>query len=288
MRLFAHFVVGIFLLSGSFAMAYTSPGAPAGFVNDYAGVIPEPDQVRLETELAQLAASSSVEIAVVTLGGLDGDTIENVAVKLFEEWGIGDETSDSGILLLFAMEERAVRIEVGYGLEGALTDAQSSAIIRSTIVPAFREGQYASGIEAAVQEVKKAIGGEKLTVEEGASEFFLTPEFLNIVNTVAVPIFVFLTFIFSLTRSYWLGGVLGAGLGAGIGFFMSSFGIGAFAAALLGLLGLLIDYLFSGPGGGGGGMGGRTLGGFSRGSSGGSFGGFGGGRSGGGGASGGW
>lgn len=271
-------------------MAYTSPGAPSGFVNDYAGVIPEQDQIRLETELTQLAASSSVEIAVVTLSNLDGDTIENVAVELFAEWGIGDESNDSGVLLLVAMEERAVRIEVGYGLEGALTDAQSSLIIRNYITPAFKEGQYVSGIEAAVAEIMKATNGEGLTVEEGTGEFFLTPEWLNIVNTVAVPVFMFLTFIFSLTRSYWLGGVLGAGLGAGIGFFMSSFGIGAFAAALLGLLGLLVDYLFSGPGGGGGGggMGGRTFGGFSRGSSGGSFGGFGGGRSGGGGASGGW
>lgn len=270
------------------ALAYASPGAPTGFVNDFANVLSPEEQAALEARLTQFAASSTTEISVVTLPNLSGDTVENVAVKLFEEWGIGQEKSDNGVLLLVAMEERAVRIEVGYGLEGTLTDAESSAIIRNDIVPAFQAGQYVGGIEAAVDAIIAAVQGEVFAAKTGTTAVSFE-KVVHFTETFAGPALMFLFVILSMTRSYWLGGVLGAGLGALVGFFMSSFSIGAFAALGLGLLGLLVDYLLSRSGGGGGGLGGgSSFGGFRSGSSGSSFGGFGGGSSGGGGASGRW
>src|SRR3989344_5277330 len=105
--------------------AYTSPGSPSGFVNDFAQMMSAGARAQLEQKLVQLEKDSTNEISVVTINNLDGDTIENFAVKLFQEWGIGKTKNDNGILLLIAKDDRKMRIEVGYGLEGALTDAQS-------------------------------------------------------------------------------------------------------------------------------------------------------------------
>lgn len=288
MRWPALLLCALTLLVGSAALAYQSPGAPTGFVNDYANILTPEVEAELQTRLQAFAESSSTEVVVVTLPNLGGDTIENVAVQLFAEWGIGKEKSDNGVLLLVAMEERAVRIEVGYGLEGTLTDAESSAIIRNDVVPAFQAGQYEGGIEAAVNAILVAVQGEVFAAETGTTAVSFA-KVISFTETFAGPALMFLVVILSVTRSYWLGGVLGAGLGALVGFFMGSFSIGAFAALGLGLLGLLVDYLLSRSGGGGGGLGGGSpFGGFRSGSSGSSFGGFGGGSSGGGGASGRW
>src|SRR3989344_3919031 len=91
-------------------------------------------------------ASTTNEIAVVTINSLGGDTIENYAVKLFEDWKIGKERDDNGILLLIAKNDRKVRIEVGYGLEGAVPDAISNQIIQKEIVPHFKNNDFAGGI----------------------------------------------------------------------------------------------------------------------------------------------
>ena len=91
----------------------------------------------LETKLSQFEKDTSNELSVVTIEDLKGDTIENFAVKLFEDWGIGKKDKDNGVLLLIAKNDRQMKIEVGYGLEGALTDAQSFWIIQNVMRPAF-------------------------------------------------------------------------------------------------------------------------------------------------------
>ena len=114
------------LVSG--ARAYSSPGSPTGYVNDFAEILSTETRASLEELLSSTDASTSAQVAVVTIKSLDGDTIENYAEKLFQEWGIGQKGKDNGVLLLVAVDDRKVRIEVGYGLEGALTDAESSWI----------------------------------------------------------------------------------------------------------------------------------------------------------------
>ena len=88
-----------------------------GYVNDYAEIISPAVEVELETRLENFTASTGNELAVVTLSSLEGDTVENVAVALFGQWGIGQKGKDNGVLLLIAPNERELRIEVGYGLE---------------------------------------------------------------------------------------------------------------------------------------------------------------------------
>ena len=94
---------------------------------------------------------------------LEGDVVEDVAVRLQERWKVGRKGADNGVLLVVFLKERKLRIEVGYGLEPVITDAVAASIIRDAIVPRFREGRYAAGLEAAVNEVFARIKGEPTT-----------------------------------------------------------------------------------------------------------------------------
>ncbi len=286
------FVVGFFVC----AYAYVSPGSPAGYVNDFASIIEDGVQSALEVKLSELEASTSHEVVVVTIPTLGGDYIENYAVKLFEEWGIGKANADNGVLLLVAVQEREVRIEVGYGLEGALVDSEVNTIIQERIIPAFKKGDYGQGVSLGVDGIIEATQGEvvptTVPVEPVNWEeilFFIIFAFVWGVNIVI--------HLFAHTKSWWLGGVLGGGAGFLItffGFFGVGLTFGIVLSVFLALLGLGVDYFLSKHGvailkylgdrrGGGGWSSGGGFGGSS-----GGFGGFGGGGSGGGGASGRW
>jgi uncharacterized protein len=270
---------------------YVSPGKPTGFVNDFAKVLTAEEKTSLENTLTNFHQQTSNEIAVVIIPTLGGDeTIETYAVKLFEEWGIGGKEKDTGLLLLVAMEERKMRIEVGYGLEPYITDAQASQIIRNVLTPRFKEGQYGLGITEAVDTMIKVLGGQAdaVPVDEEESKFDLGSIFFLL---LFAPLW--LASILGRSKSWWLGGVLGGIGGVIIGAIYGFLFIGLVATPLLIIAGLLFDLLVSRGynsrvskglrppwwAGGGRGFGGG---------SGGGFGGFGGGSSGGGGASGGW
>ncbi len=121
--------VGIaFFLLPFLAFGYVSQGVPKGFVSDFAGMFTLEQRISLEDKLAEFQRATGSEIAVVTIKSLEGDTIENFAVELFAEWGIGQFKMDNGVLFLISKDDRKVRIEVGYGLEPHLTDARTSAI----------------------------------------------------------------------------------------------------------------------------------------------------------------
>lgn len=283
-------LVWLLLLFPLFAFAYTNPGQPSGFVNDYAGVL-TPDQGRaLENKLSAFEKETGNEISVVTVKNLGGDTIENFAVRLFRDWGIGKKNKDNGVLLLIAKEDRRMRIEVGYGLEGALTDLQSFWIIDNIMKPAFRAGDYYGGIDKAVDKVSGAAKGEYVPSQTVSSQGKSAKGGLGFFWLVFfVP--VWLASILGRSKSWWAGGVIGGIIGVIIGFVYSFIFIGVIAIVVLIPLGLLFDFIVSrsyarakdsgrfpwwigGSGFGGGGGGG--------------FGGFGGGGSGGGGSSGSW
>lgn len=289
------FLVAYFLTSGSFAHAYTSPGTPSGYVNDFANVISEPVEAELSNILSLYAASTTNEISVVTVSSLDGDYIENYAEKLFQEWGIGTSKNNNGVLVLLATEDRQLRIEVGYGLEGAIPDSVADRIIRDEMVPALKENNYDAAVTAGVAKVMEAARGEYAA--DNALSF--SADLSGIAEGVLIFGFLALQWLFAIlsrTKSWWLGGIIGLGLGAIVSsiFGWWLFGGAALTVGLM-LFGLFFDYVVSSTyqhskkynvsppwwagGSGGGGFGG---------SSGGGFGGFGGGRSGGGGASGRW
>lgn len=121
---------------------------PTGFVNDFAGVIDAGTRTKLEALLASFERQSGAEIAVATLPSLEGLPIEEVAVDLFAQWGIGKQGKDDGVLFLVAPNDRQMRIEVGYGLEGAINDALAGRILDRAVVPRFRAGAISDGIAA--------------------------------------------------------------------------------------------------------------------------------------------
>lgn len=272
------------------AFAYVSPGKPTGFVNDFAGVIPATQRDSLEARLASLEKATGDEVAVATVPSLGGETVETYAEKLFQEWGIGNAGHDNGILILVSTGDHEARIEVGYGLEGTLTDLQSGNIIRNVMVPAFKGGDYAGGISGAVDAIADIIEGSPDAAQY--SETGDSPErwgfSFQALFAIAIIVLNVLSRILGSTRSWWLGGVLGAIAGIIIGIIWGLF-IGIISSIILGLLGLLFDFIVSKrpPGSGGGGLWPIFFGGRGSGPSGG-FGGFGGGSSGGGGASGKW
>lgn len=274
------------------AGAYYNPGEPSGFVNDFADIIPAESEQQLENRLQQFQNETTNEIAVVTIERLDGDTIDNFAVRLFEEWGIGTSENDNGVLLLVAKQDKKMRIEVGYGLEGALTDAESGAIIRSVLRPAFQNGRYADGIAQAVDAMMAATQGEYDAPAASANTGGMDWDFIVIFGGFFI---IWLAAILGRSRSWWAGGVIGAVIAIGIGLWLGFVWWGIVSLVLLVPGGLLFDYgvskqFHNAKSGGrrppwwGGGMWGPGSGGFGSGG----FGGFGGGMSGGGGASGGW
>ena len=280
------FLLSLFLLTPILVWGYTSPGSPRGLVNDFANLLNTDDVSTLETKLEKFKQQTGQEIAVVTVTSLGGDTVENFAEKLFKEWGIGQKNADNGVLLLIAKEDRQLRIEVGYGLEGALTDAQSYWIINEQITPAFKAGDYALGINAGVDKIMAATQGEVLP-QEDKNNFKFNADWLWLILFLPV----WLASILARSKSWWAGGVVGAVAGLLVGWWWGFIYTGLLSLALFIPLGLLFDYLVSRAytaskasgvnppwwiGGGGFGSGG------------GGFGGFSGGSSGGGGASGGW
>jgi uncharacterized protein len=129
-------------------------------VHDDAHVLKQETIDQLEKRLAHYEDSTSNQIAVLIISSLDGESLEDYAIKVAEKWALGKKDKDNGALLLIAVDDHKMRIEVGEGLEGVLTDAMSSRIIRNEMAPAFRRGDFDSGVTAAIDGILKAIGGE--------------------------------------------------------------------------------------------------------------------------------
>lgn len=138
------------------------PAFPAltGRVVDGAGLLDAEARQRLSDKLAAFEAKTSDQIVVATVPSLDGLTIEDYANRLFRHWTLGTKEHNNGVLLIVAPNERKVRIEVGYGLEGALTDALSKVIITTAITPKFKQGDFAGGIEAGVDAIVSILTGD--------------------------------------------------------------------------------------------------------------------------------
>ncbi|QBG48543.1 TPM domain-containing protein [Verrucomicrobia bacterium S94] len=129
-------------------------------VNDYANIIPAAQEAKIESMIDELEQKTSAEIAVVTLQSLEGGEIDDFTNRLFEKWGVGQKGKDNGVMFLAAMRDRKMRIEVGYGLEGAIPDATAGRIRRNIITPYFKAGHPGTGIEAGVAALALEIAEE--------------------------------------------------------------------------------------------------------------------------------
>ena len=131
-----------------------------GRVNDYASMLSAATVDQMERSLKQFELDQSTQIVVLTIPSLKNDSLEGFSIKVAEAWKIGQKGLDNGAILLVARNERKVRIEVGYGLEGSLTDLTSGRIIRGVIVPHFKKGDFDGGIMAGVNTMMAAVRGE--------------------------------------------------------------------------------------------------------------------------------
>jgi len=141
------------LLCTGLAVFAASFPALTGRVVDQANIISADTRNALESKLADLETKSGIQLVVATVASLDGQEIEPYANELFRTWKLGEKTKNNGVLLLVAPHERRVRIEVGYGLEGTLTDALTKVIITNAIAPRFKTGDFSGGISRGVDDI---------------------------------------------------------------------------------------------------------------------------------------
>ena len=268
------------LLAIALCWAVVSSGAqvpvppPGGRVTDQTATLTDDQKSALEQVLRSFEARKGSQVAVLIVPSTAPETIEQYALRVAEQWKPGRKNVDDGALLVVAKDDRTLRIEVGYGLEGALTDAACKRIISEIIVPRFRQGDFYGGITAGVDRILRVIDGEPLPKPEERR-----PGGTRGIGPI-LPVLMILALV--------VGGVLHTVLGRFPGALVTGGAVSVVAWMLAGAISIalvagLIAFLFTLLGGG---MGGRGLGG---GGFGGGFGGggFGGGGFGGGGFSGG-
>lgn len=122
-------------------------------MNDYAGLLSAAERERLETLLAERERATGAQMAIAVFRSLEGESLEDFSIRLAERWRVGRKDLDNGVILLVFVEDRRARMEVGYGLEPVVPDAEAGRIIREALAPAFREGRHAAGLEAAATAV---------------------------------------------------------------------------------------------------------------------------------------
>ena len=262
MNRFIKIVFTVLLLGNvvtGFAQTYPERPNPPRLVNDFTNTLTADQVQALESKLVMLNDSTSTQIAVVIVPSVNGATIADYNVGLLRKWGVGTK-NNNGVILLIARNDRTLDITVGYGLEGALTDATAKSIIDDVIVPNFKGNDYYRGIDNGTDAIMQAVRGQynspraKSSSGKGGNR---------------IVFFIIIIIIISLISR--------GGGGSGGGTFMSRRGQTGIGQALL--LNTLLGGLGRGGGGGDWGGGGGGSGG---------FGGFGGGSGGGGGASGSW
>lgn len=158
---------GGLLLMGTSAAAFEVPYL-TGRIVDEAGLLDDTAEATLTERLAGLERDTGAQVAVLTVATLDQVPIEDASMQVVETWKLGRADANDGVLLLVARDDRTLRIEVGYGLEGPLPDARARRIVDHAIVPRFKEGDFAAGITAGVDEIEKAIRGEADSLPQGA------------------------------------------------------------------------------------------------------------------------
>jgi uncharacterized protein len=149
----------VLLAAPGVAAALPVPPPPDRRVNDYASALTPADRDRLEQQLAARETTSRNQVVVAIFRSLEGESLEGYSIRLAQAWRIGQKGLDNGVIFLVFLDDRKMRIEVGYGLEGGLTDAISSSILRDIVAPRFREGRTADGIAAGLDAIDRAIAG---------------------------------------------------------------------------------------------------------------------------------
>lgn len=225
--------------------AQSYPARAQGYVTDTARVFSAADRQAVEQLAYQLEQRTTAQLAVVTVGSTKPESIEEYANKLFEKWGIGQKDKDNGVLLVMAKNDRQVRIETGYGMEGIITDLLAHRIIETIMIPRFKASQYSAGLRDGAEAIVSLIAkdaGIAITGKESAVYDRVHQSGVPIGDKVIVLVFlvIFLLSLFSpllfpkhyrkygrRRGSYWYGGGHGGGsYGGGFGGGFGGFGGG--------------------------------------------------------------
>lgn len=223
--------------------------SPSGFINDFASVLTKEDKDWMESVAREIASKSGVEIALATIPSISPYSIEDYSIGLAETWGVGKAKEDTGLLIVFALSEKRIRFEVGYGLEGILPDGRVGSIMDRTMLPDLRENKFSSGLRAGFDAAAAVVA------EEYGLEITGLPEASDVAGEnggfpVEIIIF-FLIFFFAGGRFFWPLLFLTRG---GRGFYGGGFGSSSRSSRGFGGGG------FGGFGGGGFGGGGASRG----------------------------
>lgn len=208
------FVTCVFIFFVSVSSALTLPSKPDNYVNDYAHMLSGNTIALLNEKLKTFDKKTTNQIVVVTFPSLDGENLEEVTTRLEDRWKIGSKAHDNGVLLVIFKKEHKARIEVGYGLEGNLTDAMAGIIIREELTPYFRKGHYDAGVVVAINAIMQATQGaykpEKQDDNVGA--------FILLFLTIYVIFVYFNRNNNGSGGGFWLGGGRSGGRGGSSGF----------------------------------------------------------------------
>lgn len=202
-------------------MAFAELKFPAlsGRVVDTADMIDNPSREHLSQMLRAHEELTTEQVVVVTVPNLQGSTIEDYGYQLGRYWGIGQQGKDNGALLIVAKEERKVRIEVGYGLEDRLTDAQSSVIVNQIIIPSFKQGDFVGGINKGTEAIVQVLGGDPLAepVVGASGGDDVTDWRMSLLYFVLFVIFIYINARWGRGLGALGGGYIGSGGGGGFG-----------------------------------------------------------------------
>jgi uncharacterized protein len=208
------------------ALALEVPSNPLGRVSDYTNTLNTSEISQLEQVLKQYEQDTTNQIAVVLIPTLEGDNLEDYSIRLAEKWKIGQEGKDNGVILLVVKQDRKIRIEVGYGLEGVLPDSLAGEIIRDKMAPYFRRGKFIEGIRLAIFSIIEATRGwyrgdraPPPMKAKGStfSKFFLGLFLMFLIGTFGFLFLILVVVAIKHLPSPGYGSSIGGGFGGGFG-----------------------------------------------------------------------
>ncbi len=206
-----------------------------GPVNDYAHMFTTSEIQELNSYLYTIDRQSDLQIAVLTIPSLEGDNLESYSIRVAEKWQIGQKGKDSGVILVIVAQDRKLRIEVGYGLEDRITDAQSSRIIRSVIAPQFKKREYGKGVLLGVKNLVGLALQDESLISDAVKESDRQSD-----DSIPLPLVIFLIIIFLFGSRFMPGGLfwpllfLSSGRSGGYSGRGGSFGSGGFGGGFSG------------------------------------------------------
>ena len=198
---FRFIIIACLCVQSAFLFALDVPSLN-GPVNDYAHILTASETKELNAYLYSIDRQSDLQIAVLTIPSLEGESLEDYSIRVAEKWQIGQKGKDSGVILIIAAQDRKLRIEVGYGLEDRITDAQSSRIIRSVIAPQFKRQEYGKGVLLGIKSLAGLALQDESLINEAVKESGRQDD-----GSIPLPLIIFLIIIFLLGSRFMPGGL---------------------------------------------------------------------------------